>query len=221
MNPTNPMHTEFTIDSLQTSNLEEQFPEHTAKAELRNQINAKAGDIESQHGTMADVSQMLCYGFLLFMQSLEDAESIDELRAVAKPFAAIAEDFFAKIATGETQLPFIQKGMGKVVDDMAKRATAAAEALEAKEQPAVQSPVQMQPMKATRLKTERPKTEEPKAEMQVEAKTRSSGSAKWQVAPQPDKVIETEAAVTTEEVNKVQNVNKRPINQHIARIMGN
>ena len=204
------MYTEFTIDSLQTSNLEEQFPEHTAKAELRNQINAKAGDIESQHGTTADVSQMLCYGFLLFMQSLEDAESIDELRAVAKPFAAIAEDFFAKMETGAIKMPFIHKGMDKVVDDMAKRATAAAEALEAKEQPVVQSPVQTKPVKATI-----PKKEEPKTEIQV--KTNTSG--KWQVASEPNKAAETKEAVTTEEAKKVQNVNKRPINQHIARIM--
>ena len=219
MNPINTINPEFTMpDPSQTSNLEEQFPEHTAKAELRNQISVQAGDIESQHGTTADISQMLCYGFLLFMQSLHDAKSLNELRAVAEPFTEIAEDFFAKIETGKTQLPFIQKGMGKVVDDMAKRATAAAEALEAKKK----APMQNRPLERP---VQRPVQIKPvEAETQVEAKDilSAKSSAKWQVASEAEKVpAETEEPEESKEPKEVQNVNSQQVNQHIARIMGN
>ena len=113
--------------------LEAEAHNNRIKKQTRSTIQETAGDSLSLLGTTSDSTHLLFYLVSLLIYGFRNANSLDELRAVAEPFADIAEDFLAKVESGETKLPFIKKGLRKVVDDMATRATAVTEALELKD----------------------------------------------------------------------------------------
>ena len=113
--------------------LEAEAHKNRIKKQARNLIHETAGDSLSLLGTTSDSTHLLFYLVSLLIYGFRNANSLDELRTVAEPFADIAEDFLAKVESGETKLPFIKKGLNKVVEDIAERATAVSEALELKD----------------------------------------------------------------------------------------
>ena len=113
--------------------LEAEAHKNKTKKQIRNSIHQTAGDSLSLLGTTTDTTHVLLYFTSLLIYSLRNAESFDEFRAVAEPFADMAEDFLAKVETGETKLPFVKKSLNKVFEDIAQRATAVSEALELKD----------------------------------------------------------------------------------------
>lgn len=97
---------------------------------IRQKIHANAGDTESMLGTTSDAASLAVYGLAALVAELATAESLEDVRAAAAPFAALSADFLAQIESGEVKLPFLAKGIDVVVDDIKTRATAVSDALQ-------------------------------------------------------------------------------------------
>ena len=100
-----------------------------AREALRNAISAQAGDQPALLGTTADATQLLLYGLTTLINGLHKAESLEDVRGAAGPFAEVSAGFLARVEAGEVKLPFMDKGLASVVSDIEKRATAVAEVL--------------------------------------------------------------------------------------------
>ena len=96
---------------------------------VRNAIAEKAGDSASLLGTTSDATQLLLYGFCQLVAALNKADSLADVRKAAKPYAELAAGFLGKVESGEVKLPFMGKGLEKVVSDIEQRATSVAEVL--------------------------------------------------------------------------------------------
>ena len=96
---------------------------------LRQVIEAQAGDSASLLGTTSDATQLLLYGFCQLVAALHKADSLADVRKAAKPFAGLAAGFLGKVESGEVKLPFMGKGLEKVVGEIEQRATSVAEVL--------------------------------------------------------------------------------------------
>lgn len=103
--------------------------EQAQRSELRQKIQANAGDISSILGTTADATQILLFGLASLVAKLSTAQSLAEVREAAAPFADISADFLTKIESGAVKLPFQVKGTENVIADIETRATAVAETL--------------------------------------------------------------------------------------------
>ena len=113
--------------------LDQQFPQQAARAELRNAIAAAAGDSDSVLGTTADTSQLLLYGAASLITKLHDpsaANPLSKLLETTAPFAELCNNFLAKVDSGEVKLPFKVKGLEAVVTEIEQRTTAVSEVLE-------------------------------------------------------------------------------------------
>ena len=96
---------------------------------VRNAIAEKAGDSASLLGTTSDATQLLLYGFCQLVAALNKADSLADVRKAAKPYAELAAGFLGKVESGEVKLPFMGKGLEKVVGEIEQRATSVAEVL--------------------------------------------------------------------------------------------
>ena len=99
---------------------------------IRSKIQADAGDSASLLGTTSDATQLLLYGFCQLVAALHKADSLADVRKAAKPFAGLAAGFagfLGKVENGEVKLPFMGKGLEKVVGEIEQRATSVAEVL--------------------------------------------------------------------------------------------
>ena len=100
-----------------------------AKHRARKRIELQAGDSASLLGTTSDATQLLLYGFCQLVAALNKADSLADVRKAAKPFAGLAAGFLGKVESGEVKLPFMGKGLEKVVGEIEQRATSVAEVL--------------------------------------------------------------------------------------------
>ena len=96
---------------------------------IRSKIQADAGDSASLLGTTSDATQLLLYGFCQLVAALNKADSLADVRKAAKPYAELAGGFLGKVESGEVKLPFLAKGLEKVVGEIEQRATAVTEVL--------------------------------------------------------------------------------------------
>ena len=99
------------------------------KTLARKEIEQKAGDSASLLGTTSDATQLLLYGFCQLVAALHKADSLADVRKAAKPYSELAAGFLGKVESGEVKLPFMGKGLEKVVSDIEQRATSVAEVL--------------------------------------------------------------------------------------------
>ena len=99
------------------------------KTLARKEIEQKAGDSASLLGTTSDATQLLLYGFCQLVAALHKADSLADVRKAAKPYSELAASFLGKVEKGEVKLPFMGKGLEKVVSDIEQRATSVAEVL--------------------------------------------------------------------------------------------
>jgi hypothetical protein len=125
------METELLESVVQVDeDLDEKYPEKVFKSNIRNLINASAGDTESLLGTTADATQFLLYGFTSLIVKLYSASSTVEVQEAAAPFVELSSGFLAKVESGEVKLPFMAKGVESVFSEIEQRATAVAGVLE-------------------------------------------------------------------------------------------
>ena len=128
------------FQSFETPEFSEQYgaPEIELSAEakaylnrglVRNAIAEKAGDSASLLGTTSDATQLLLYGFCQLVAALHKADSLADVRKAAKPYSELAAGFLGKVESGEVKLPFMGKGLEKVVGEIEQRATSVAEVL--------------------------------------------------------------------------------------------
>lgn len=96
---------------------------------VRERITATAGDPQTLLGTTADATQLLMYGFCSLISKLSSAKSLAEVRDSANEFEPMATSFLGKVQSGQVKLPFMEKGVESVVNDIETRATAVAEVL--------------------------------------------------------------------------------------------
>ena len=99
------------------------------KALARKEIEQKAGDSASLLGTTSDATQLLLYGFCQLVAALHKADSLADVRKAAQPYSELAAGFLGKVESGEVKLPFMGKGLEKVVGEIEQRATSVAEVL--------------------------------------------------------------------------------------------
>ena len=100
-----------------------------SKHRARKRIELKAGDSASLLGTTSDATQLLLYGFCQLVAALHKADSLADVRKAAKPYSELAAGFLGKVENGEVKLPFMGKGLEKVVGEIEQRATSVAEVL--------------------------------------------------------------------------------------------
>jgi hypothetical protein len=110
--------------------LDLKFPEHLFRSNIRNAISACAGDSDSLLGTTSDTTHLLLYHFASLIAKLHVANSLAEVRAAAAPFAKLSAGFRAKLEGGEVRLPYMGKGLDRVVSEIEQRATAVADVLQ-------------------------------------------------------------------------------------------
>ena len=103
--------------------------EEEQRSQIRQAINEQAGDSASLLGTTSDATQLLLYGFCQLVAALHKADSLADVRKAAKPYSELAADFLGKVESGEVKLPFMGKGLEKVVGEIEQRATSVAEVL--------------------------------------------------------------------------------------------
>ena len=96
---------------------------------IRSKIQADAGDSASLLGTTSDATQLLLYGFCQLVAALHKADSLADVRKAAQPYSELAAGFLGKVESGEVKLPFMGKGLEKVVGEIEQRATSVAEVL--------------------------------------------------------------------------------------------
>ena len=96
---------------------------------IRQKIQQQAGDNHSLLGTTSDATHLLLYGFTSLIAKLHNANSLADVKEAAAPFAELSADFQARLENGEIKLPFMDKGLDMVVDDIERRATAVADVL--------------------------------------------------------------------------------------------
>lgn len=101
------------------------------RSALRQAIHEAAGDNESMLGTTSDAASLAVYGLANLVAALATANDIADVRKAAEPFAALSASFLAEIESGEVKLPFLEKGIDVVVDDIKARATAVSDAITA------------------------------------------------------------------------------------------
>jgi len=93
---------------------------------VRQKIQNEAGDPQTILGTTADATQLLLYVLCTLTTKLSTANSLAEVREATATIEPMATAFLAKIESGEVKLPFMQKGLDSVVNDIQTRATAVA-----------------------------------------------------------------------------------------------
>jgi hypothetical protein len=99
------------------------------KALVRQNIEFTSGDDSSILGTTADGMQILLHAFSGFIVKLNNAQSMDEVRASTNDFAPIAQAFLTKVDTEQVKLPFNVRGLDETMDKIEQRATAVANAM--------------------------------------------------------------------------------------------
>lgn len=104
---------------------------YLAKKAIRAEVTKQGGDIESMLGTTSDAASLAVYGLANLVAGIAAADSLEDVKAAAQPFAALSADFLAKVESGEVKLPFLQKGINTVVADIETRATAVSDAITA------------------------------------------------------------------------------------------
>jgi hypothetical protein len=93
---------------------------------IRQTIAEQAGDQQTILGTTTDATQLLLYALCTITVKLNKANSLAEVREATATIEPMATAFLAKIESGEVKLPFMQKGLDSVVNDIQTRATAVA-----------------------------------------------------------------------------------------------
>jgi len=93
---------------------------------IRESIEEAAGDQAAILGTTADATQLLLYVLCTLTTKLSTVNSLAEVREATAEIEPMATAFLAKIESGEVKLPFMQKGLDSVVNDIQTRATAVA-----------------------------------------------------------------------------------------------
>ena len=107
-----------------------QMEKENHKNLVRSKITMDAGDQPSLLGVTTDATHLLLYHLATMAKQLHEADSLEEVRAAAKPFAELTENLLAQVESGEVKLPFLAKGQEQVISDIAQRATAVSGALQ-------------------------------------------------------------------------------------------
>ena len=114
---------------LGAANVEIRPTPQEVKAAIRGKIADQGGDLATLLGTTSDGVALALFGLAELVAGLSKATSLAEVRAAAAPFAALSEGFLAKVESGDVRLPFMVKGVEKVVADIETRSTIVADAL--------------------------------------------------------------------------------------------
>lgn len=105
------------------------WQERAARDEIRARVADRVGDTESLLSATADGTQVLLYGVSSLMAGLSQAQSLEDVRAAAAPFAAMSADFLQNIDSGEVVLPFLIKGVENVIRDIETLSTSVSEVI--------------------------------------------------------------------------------------------
>lgn len=92
---------------------------------------ASGCDSEALLGVALDSVHVLTYGMALIYASIDEAKNFGELKAKLQPMQELSKGFLAQVEQGNIKLPYltVKHGVAPVFEDLAKTATATAEAM--------------------------------------------------------------------------------------------
>jgi hypothetical protein len=102
---------------------------HLQIQQIRNSIEAKAGDTDSILGTTANAAHMLFVAVSTIVTSINKAENLSYVKKGIKPLIQVSEKILKKVKNEEIVLPYTLNNLDDVVAEIGKRANAVSEVL--------------------------------------------------------------------------------------------
>ncbi|KUI98984.1 hypothetical protein [Vibrio sp. MEBiC08052] len=103
--------------------------ERRKKDAIRSDIAQTAGDSLSLLGTTSDVALLLLFEVAKMAQDIHSATSLEDVKEAAKPINDLFNSLVMKVNNGEVKLPYLEKGIDVVMNEIEQRSTLVTDAL--------------------------------------------------------------------------------------------